>query len=912
MSGGAGFVGRLTELERLDELMTGIEDNGHAVVINGDAGIGKSSLLREAVGLARQRDLRVLEVTGVESESGLPYAGLHRLLTPLLGEVDRLPDAQRHALLTAIGIDDGQPPQLFLVALATLTLLTESAAERPVVAVVDDLQWLDAPTSEALAFVARRVSADPILVIGTIRNGHPAPWWQGGLDEMELLGLDDAESRDLLGATGADLGVSDRALILEQAAGNPLALVELPGVRSAVARRTEVGSAYLPLSSRLERAFASRLPELPAPTRAALLVAALDHEDDLGEILAATAVLTGAAASPSVFDPAAQLGLLRFDERHITFRHPLVRSGIVQAESTERRQYAHAALAEVLGDQPYRRTWHRSLATVGPDDELADELEASHVESLRRGWVAAAITALERAAELTTDSSRRGRRLLLAAEVGFGLGRADLVDRLVAAAERTELSELDRARVEWLREIFNDGIPGDAGRVMELCAVAERSAGAGETDLALNLLLGAALRCWWADPGPMARARVAEVTSSLTRTRSDPRHIAALAVSEPVLRGAEVIERLLAIQIETVVDPDELRALGMASHAVGAQVQAAEFLDRAETRLRAQGRLGLLPHVLGMQGAIRIDLGDWSRAAAASEEGRLVATDTGQPVWSTGTLVNDARVSGLRGDVDRALDLAAQADHSPTLRALNDFLACAQQARGFAYITSGRYAEAYDALARIFDPTEPCHHHREQLCAVMFLAEAAVHCGRVEDARKILAEMERLAEITPSPALQVNLLYARPVLADDHEAEELYRAALAADLSRWPWHRARIQLAYGTWLRRQRRVAESREPLRSSLAAFEVIGARTWADQARTELRAAGERTRPVDATPAVAALSPQELQIARLAAEGRSNREIAEQLFLSPRTIGSHLYRIFPKLDITSRAQLAARLEGS
>jgi DNA-binding CsgD family transcriptional regulator len=275
-------------------------------------------------------------------------------------------------------------------------------------------------------------------------------------------------------------------------------------------------------------------------------------------------------------------------------------------------------------------------------------------------------------------------------------------------------------------------------------------------------------------------------------------------------------------------------------------------------------------------------------------------------------MVNEARVCGLQGASERALELATEAEHSPTLRALNDFLACAQQARGFAYITNGRYAEAYTALERLFDPLDPAHHVREQLCGVMFLAEAAAHCGRVEDARKILAEMERIAEITPSPALLANLLYARPVLADDDEAEALYRQGLRADLSRWPWHRARIQHAFGSWLRRQRRVAESRDHLRSAVGAFDVIGATTWAEQARAELRAAGERTRPQGVTAAVAVLSPQELQIARLAAEGRSNREIAEQLFLSPRTVGSHLYRIFPKLNITSRAQLATRLDGA
>lgn len=902
--------GREPELNLFDTLLADIEEHGQGVLVRGDAGIGKSSLVQEVAQRARARRITVLETTGIEAESGLPYAGLHRLLAPLLDEVERLPETQRRALLTALGMQEGPAPQVFLVALATLGLLTDRTATRPVVAVIDDVQWLDPPTSEALAFVARRVQHDPVLLVAAHRNGTPETFWRGGLLEIDVAALNDTAARAVLADTASDLRSADRERILAEAAGNPLALVELPlAWRRSPRDPSDVSVAYLPLSSRLERAFAARLGELPAPTRAAVLVAAVTHESELIEILAATSVLVDATVTADVLEPAAHADLLTYDARRLQFRHPLVRSAVIQAEPTARRRAAHAALADALAAQPYRRTWHRAQAIIGPDDALADELEAGHLESLRRGWVGAAIAALERSAELTTDQERRGRRLLRAAELSFGLGRSDIVDRLVTAAERHSLSELDRARVEWLREIFSDGIPGDAARVLELCDVAERSARVGDLDLALNLLLGAALRCWWADTGPDARARVARVTDSLTAAQDDPRHIAALAVAEPILRGGDVIARLARIRIETVTDADALRVLGMAAHAVGDQVRASDFLDRAESRLRTQGRLGLLPHVLGMQGAVRLDTGDWARSVMASEEGRLVAADTGQPVWSTGTLVNEARVRGLLGDGGRALELAAEADTRPTLRALNDFLACAQLARGFAFLTSGRHDDAYAAFERVFDPLDPSHHQREQLGAIMYLAEAAVHCGRTEDARKIVAEMERLATVTPSPVLQVHLLYARPVLADDADAEPLYRAALRADLSRWPLHRARIEHAYGSWLRRQRRVAESREPLRNAAAAYSVIGAASWAELARGELRAAGERSDPGQ-TAAVAALSPQELQIARLAAAGLSNREIGQQLFLSPRTVGSHLYRIFPKLDITSRTQLASRLE--
>ncbi|HTY72384.1 MAG TPA: AAA family ATPase [Actinomycetes bacterium] len=906
------LVGRDSELDYIRELLASVEDAGGALLISGEAGIGKTSVLRETRALASPAGFEVLETTGIEAEAGMPYVGLLQLISPLLPEIDRLPDTQSRAILTALGLQDGPPPQVFMVALATLNLLTEVAANRPVVVLVDDLQWLDSATSETLAFVMRRLGEDPILLVATLRTGHSAGQWRGDtLRELELLGLDESASRDLLQSVAAELEPSEREAILRQAYGNPLALVELPTALQRASLSSRPRSDFLPMSARLERAFAARLPELPQVTRDLLLVAAVDDENDLAEILTAATALRGSRTTLAELEPAAAFNLVSFDERRLRFRHPLVRSAILQAETVTRRQLAHEALAASLRDQSYRRVWHRSKAIVGPDDDLADELETSHVESARRGWVDAAIAALERSADLTTDSTKRGRRLLLAAELSFGLGRADMVDRFVSAAETQALTELDRARVEWLREIFNDGIPGDSVRVKDLCAIARRSAAAGDMDLALNLLLGAALRCWWARTAPDANAAVASVAESLSSARDDPRYLAALAVAEPLHRADEVLRALDSIRVETVTDADALRVLGMAAHAVGDQVRAAEFLDRSERRLREQGRIGLLIHVLGMQGAIWLDLGDWTRTEAASEEGRRLAQDTGQPVWHAGNQVNAARAAGLRGDSTQALALAAEVINAPAQHALTDFLACAQQARGFAYLASGRYDDAFTALVQLFDPGDPSHHSREQLSGLMYLAEAAVRCDRVPEARVVLADMEKVHEEAPSPLLLAHLLYARPVLADDAQAERLFREALAADLSRWPWHRARIQQAYGEWLRRQRRVAESREPLHAALAAYEVIGATAWAAQVRRELRAAGDR---VDSGGEAVAelLSPQELQIARLAAQGLSNREIGQQLFLSPRTVGSHLYRIFPKLKITSRAQLASRLMTS
>jgi DNA-binding CsgD family transcriptional regulator len=903
------LIGRDEELRVLTSLIDQVTDGGAAIVLLGDPGIGKTSLLRVAADRGRAVGHQVLAATGIQAEEHLPFAGLHHLLRPVLGDVDQLPATQQEALRTALGLSEAPPPQPFMIALATLNLLAGVAADRPVLVLVDDVQWLDQPTQDVLTFIARRVSSDPVVVIGVVRRGHDIAFAAAGLPELDLRGLDAAAARDVLASHAADLSYADQERIFRQAAGNPLALVELPlAIRVAADSGLETVPGLVPLTSRLERTFAARIADLPPLTRDAVLVAAVDSADDVPEILAGASALAGQPVTVAALETAMASGLLRFDDLHVHFRHPLVRSSVLQLETVTRRSAANAALAEVLADEPYRRTWHRAQSVSGQDDEVADELETAHLASLRRGSASEAIWALERSAQLTTDSAKRGRRLLLAAEHAFGLGRADLVDQLLTRAARTSLSSLDQARMAWLREIFNDGVPGDAERVFSLCGAALEAIAAGDSGLALNLLLGAALRGWWADTGPAARARVAEVAHLVEGGADDPRYAAVLGVSDPVLQGKEVAGILGAVVLESVADPAALWMLGMAAHAIQSPVHAADFLGRADTRLRQQGRLGLLVQVLTMQVLDNLELGNWDRAASCTEEAKRLAEETGQPIWDIGRLLLPAMLVALRGDSERAEEMAAELEQAAGVGRLNDMFCCVQLIRGWGLISAGRYAEAYAALARLFDPADPAFHMSDRYHGVMFLAEAAVHAGRVKDARLVMAKLEAEALTTPAPTLHRQLSYARAVLADDNEAETLFAEALRADLTRWPWLRARLQLAYGQWLRRQRRVAESRSPLRAAQITFDLIGARSWGDQARSELRAAGERIQ-AHGPSAQDILSAQELQIARLAAEGLSNREIGERLYLSPRTVGTHLYRMFPKLEVTSRAQLATRL---
>ena len=905
-----GLVGREAELATLGRAINGIEAEGVSVLLRGQPGVGKSSILRAAAVMARAKGALVLMASGVESEAMLPFSGLHQLLLPLIPKSASLPTVQQDALSTAFGAKAGPPPELFLTALATLTLIADVANSQPVVLLVDDVQWLDPPTQAILAFVSRRLRHDPVVMISGLRDGHPVALSSADVFDINLPALDAESSRKLLATVADDLTPADQRAVLEQAQGNPLALVELPTAwQAAGVDILNSASSTVPLTTRLEQAFAARISELPALTRDALLIAAVNAKDSLAEILTGTSILSGVGVSTDCLEPAAEARLVSFDHVAIHFRHPLVRSGVLYNEPIRRRRAAHAAMSDLLRFEPYRQAWHQGQSVDGHNNDVAARLDASHAESIRRGSVLSAIAALERSAQLTRDPATRVRRLLLAAQYSFGLGRADLVNRLIDAAEVDDLSDMDQARAEWLRELFSEGSLGDSARVRELCALASRSAASGETDLALDLLSSAALRCWWAVGDPSDRAHVASVAEALTAVQDDARCIYAIAVADPLAQAQRTRHRLEVIAGVGVSDVDQLRQLGMAARAAGADPLAADYFNGAESKLRERGQLGLLSHLLAVQAAVCIDLGNWRRAGQSLEEGRQLSEETGQSTWRTGTAVVGAVLEGLTGDTEAALRHAAEIEAACAGQVAGDFLSLVQFARGAAYLSAGQPADAYAALAPIFDPLAPCHHPREQLSAVMLLVEAAVGCGAADEVRDVVTGLERLAETTQSTILGIHLLYARPMLADPADAERLFQRGLAHDLIRWPWPRARLELAYGNWLRRARRLSDAKAPLRSALATFDVLGAAEWARQARAGLRAAGEQIPVAEAEAAASTMTPQEMQIARLAATGLSNREIGQQLYLSPRTVGSHLYRIFPKLGIRSRAQLASRM---
>jgi DNA-binding CsgD family transcriptional regulator len=877
--------------------------------VRGDAGAGKSALLAEAGRLARGRGMTVLGTAGVQAEAHLAFACLHQLLLPVLGAIESLPAPRRAAVSAAFGITDGAAPDIFLVSLATLDLLAQAAARSPVVLIVEDAHWVDVPTREVLAFVARRVEPEPIVLLFGVRDDLDSRYDEAGIPELRLGPLDHAAADALLDARTPGLPTDVRRRLLAESAGNPLALVELPNALDPEQLHGGPLPDPLPLTPRLERVFSARVSGLPLETRTLLLVAALDRDGAPAEVLRAAGAVCGRAAlSLDALTPALAARLVDLDEAGLRFRHPLVRSSIHQAATLPERRAAHAALAAVQADDPDRGVWHLAAAADGPDEEVAAALEAAAARAERRAAIAVAVAALVRAAALSEDPRRRGSRLIRAADIAFELGRGELGVRLLRQAQPLELAPADRVRLTWLLEVFGDVVWSGARRVASFVEIAEQMRAEGQTDRALNSLMAVALRAWWGNPEYEIRQAVVTTAERIAVADDRPELLAILALAAPVERGAAVMARLSRHAGHTGGDPRAAYFCAVAANAVGAFGLAEAFLPAAVSGLRAQDRLGPLTHARVSQAWGAIQLGKWNDAQLAAEEGRSLALETSHPRFASAAQLAEAMVHALRGRHELAESMARDAERVLLPMGAHPMLALVQLVRGAAALAAFRADDAYESLRRIFDPTDIAYQPYIRGWALVDFIEAAAHTGHLNEARAVVAEFEAPAVQSGSPVLLAGLSYARPLLTDDEQAEPLFQEGLSADLAHWPFTRARLLLAYGSWLRRRRRAAESRAPLRVSCEAFEALGARPWGERARQELRASGETSRR--RTPeARDALTPQELQIAQLAAKGLTNREIGQTLYLSHRTVGSHLYRIFPKLGISSRNELRAVL---
>ncbi|MFG2358819.1 AAA family ATPase [Streptomyces sp. NPDC048521] len=903
------LYGREAELRLLSDLVSrSFDGSGDALLLRGEAGIGKTALLGAAREAAVARGGRALSALGVQSEASVPFAGLHQLLNPVLADhASSLLARQRQALFAAFGMTDSVAPEMFSVGLASLELISSLADKAPVVLLIDDAQWIDRPSSEVLAFVARRLEGERVAMVMAVREGHDTTLNEAGLAELQLNKLDDDAAAALLQAHAPALEQSVRQRLLAEAAGNPLALVELPAALPGDGTVPQTLPPWLPTTRRLERSFLSRASELPHPTQTVLLIAAADDGGDLAEILRAAEILAGAALSVTSLEPAVDAGLIEIQEHEVRFRHPLIRSTVYHAATPSRRLSAHGALAKVLAGHHERRAWHRAAATPGPDDDVALDLEQAAFRALTRGAPHAAAEALRQAALRSRPQTHRGRLLLRSAEINFELGEAVTARRQLAEARSAELGREERLRLTLWAEALDEESWFSPERVRAFADVADQLAGADSDGaaLALKALWPLSIGCWYGNPTEETRGLVVKAARRLQRGDSEPMVLSVAACADPVGEAAWVIDRTTRIAPGVVDDPAEQHALGASLTAIWAYDLAWPYLCAAVDGLRQQGRLGLLGEALASQAWAAIPLGKHRLARAAADESRRLSRDTGRSRWAYVADLALATLASERGEFDTANELIRTTEAELLSVGAQSILGFAQFARGRHAMVNKQYNDAYEQLARVLDPADVTHHPFVGYWGIADLIEAAVRTGRHDEAERHHAQLTVLAEKTTAPFLVAMVTCTSPLVAPDDRAEPLYRRALDNRLlANWPFHRAQLLLAYGRWLRRQRRILEARRPLRAAVESFDALGVTAFGEDARAELRAAGEAVgRP---TPSTAdSLTPQELQIARMAATGMTNREIGTRLFISHRTVGQHLRRIFPKLGITSRGQL-------
>jgi DNA-binding CsgD family transcriptional regulator len=889
------LLGRSEQLAAIDRLLEGMRSGqADALVLRGEAGIGKTALLDAAE--QKAAGAWVLRVTGVESEAELPFAALHVLLRPALDEIGALPGRQAEALRGAFGLAEEVVADRFVVGLGVLSLIAELAEDRPVLVLADDAQWLDRASGDALVFAARRLHAERAAVLVAARD-EPASAGLPGLPELRVGGLDRAAAEQLLAGAGLVTAVRDR--LIAEAGGNPLALIELSRGLSGPQRAGSVTPLALPTASpagRVQQAFAARIARLPQDCRRAVLVAALGGMADL--VVVSRAV---AAAGGSLTDlaPAERDGLVRLTPAGVTFAHPLARAAVLAGSDVAERAAAHRALAGVLdGD---RRAWHLAALADGPDEQVAAELDAAAQQAVRRGSRAAASAAYEQAGALSAGPAARGRRLALAAEAAIDAGQ---FPRAAGLARQAGQLVTDPAAAATLARVraqldFEAGRPADAAGVLLDWAAMVGPADPGTA----QAVIAEAVHILWLDTKPAhpelerraaamtppVGARLVEFLQAMRRLQDGDIHAPVTFPATPDHRSLPFFAGFSQLFFDFVrgdVRAVERRAAGLAAEC------------------RDTGIAGLLAYALSYLADAQGLRGEFLDAMATAEEGLRFAADIGQATLTGELAARAASLAAVTGDEEacraraaQCLDLSASA---PTLA-----LAGADCALALLDLGYGRYQAALDRMRAA--TTAPTRHSPHLLYAYPDHVEAAVRIGRPDLAADPLAKFSAWAGAIGQRWATAVAARCAALTADDSDAEALYRKAVAAhEEDGRPFEQARTRLLYGEWLRRGQRRADAREHLLSAAAAFARMSAGPWQDRAEAELRAAGARAPAVTVDHPLARLTPQELQVVRLAAAGASNKQIGAQLFLSPRTVGFHLYRAFPKLGVTTREELA------
>ncbi len=903
------LIDRRSERAALDRLLGAARaGESQVLVVHGNPGVGKTVLLDYLAEGAS--GCRVMRVAGVQSEMELAFAGLHQLCAPMLDRLGRLPVPQREALRTAFGLSAGPPPDRFLVGLAVLSLLAEVAGKRPLICVIDDEQWLDHASAQALGFTARRLAADPVGLVFAARVPGPE---LAGLPELEVGGLRESDARALLeSALAGPLDTLVRDLIVAETEGNPLALLELPrGLTPAELAGGFGLPGAVPLVGRIEGTFGRQMEALPEQTRLLLLLAAADPSGDPSLVWRAAGRLGIPMQAPG---PAVTAGLVEFQER-VRFRHPLVRSAAYRSSSVRERRAAHAALAEVTDPQadPDRRAWHRAQAATGPDEEIALELERSAARAKARGGLAAAAAFLERSAALTVDPAPRIERTLAAVQASLQAGAFGRARELLGTAEAGPLDEFAGARVDLLRGqiAFASGLGSDAPPLLLKAAKRlERI----HLDLARETYLSAWIAAMFA--GRLAGAGDLAEVSTAARALPPPSHPPRLVdllldgLAQLVTNGraaaAPTLRQAAHAFTTTDVPAEEDLQWGWLAQAAAIVLWDEDgwhAIAARQTQLaREVGALDQLAIDLASEAATVIRSGDFPAGASLIAEAEVVSEATGirYPPFAALFL---ACLSGREGE---AVTLIESTIADGTAAGQGHAVSFAQCVAAILYNSLGRYGDALVAAQHASEDTPELY---ISMWALPELVEAAVRCGNIPAASGAL---ERLAETAQAGGTDYGLgleARSRALLSSGEAADLLYRTAIdRLSRTRLRPELARAHLLYGEWLRREGRRGDARAQLRAAYEMLAAMGAEAFAERARRELLATGESVRKL-AMKSRSELTAQEAAIARLARDGLTNTEIGAQLFLSARTVEWHLGNVFTKLGIRSRRELRTPL---
>ncbi|MDV6011641.1 AAA family ATPase [Haloechinothrix sp. LS1_15] len=899
--------GRSREQATIDAMLTSAR-NGHSatLVIRGDAGIGKSALLDYAAHTAS--DMRVLRGAGVESESELPFAGLHLLLSGHLDRLDALPDKQAQALRGALGMAPVAGSDRFLIGLAVLTLLADIAEEQPLLCLIDDAHWLDHASAEALMFTARRLHADGIVLLFAARDLHAPAFPAHGLPELRLTELDGDAASALLDECAGDLPHHARSHILQEAHGNPLALLELPAAQRE-GQLTPYSPAVRPQAprSRIQHTFAERIRSLPEATQALLTVAAADDTGDPSVILPAAAAF---GASLEDLEPAERKHLMHYVDGSLAFRHPLIRTAAYQHAPLRRRLEAHRALADALRqpEQADRRAWHRAAVSTGPDEEVAAELDATAEHARARAGYGAVAAAYERAAMLSTDAHQRANRLLAAAAAAADAGQLERADTLASQASEHLDDPVAGARLASIRATIAEERhqPDRAHQLLATAGVAVARHDPKAADALLYRSVDSA----------MAACDIDAVTDVARRSAplplDHPSRAAAMATVAAGFHSTDagtVGQGVAALRELVSAERPRLHELPLRDAPLvpgwqlmlGDDEDALTVAGELTQRCRDEGAIGVLPLALSVLTRAQLYLGHHHDALASGMEGLRIAEDTGQSLSGSYLTSALADLAAIQGDGELVTSLTAESvarGQQPDNVLVACSLSVLDLGLGRYEAILGRLAELGTGLNRTFSQFY-----------LPYLIEAAVRAEQPERATEPLAWYRAWAEHSGNSWACAVAARCQALLAGDSDgarehfttATELHRQSPGR-----PFERARTELLFGEWLRRNRARGEAREQLRSALAIFQRLGAAPWIERTTSELRATGETVNSRgNGRDLLDKLTPQELQVVRLAATGLSNREIAAQLFLSPRTVGYHLYNAYPKLGVSSRVEL-------